>query len=80
MLERALQLRLLALQELERVGPVDGHVRRHLAVAVHVELHVDAAELGRGERDVELVGAGLRPGRNSDREPGDRNRGAGCCG
>ena len=70
-----LKLRLLTLQERERIGAVGGHMRRHLAVAVDVELHVDAAELGRIEADVELVGAGLRPRRDRDRKASDRHGG-----
>src|SRR5262249_48926407 len=67
LLERALELRLLTLQELQRFRAVDGDVRGDLAVAVDVEAHLDAAKLGRIEPDVELVGAGLCPRRNRDR-------------
>ena len=75
--ERALKLRLLTLQELQRVGAVGGHMRGDLAVAIDVKTNVDAAKLGRVEPDVELVGAGLRPRRDRDRQPGNRNGGSG---
>lgn len=57
LIERLFKLRLLVLQELQRIGAVGGHVRRHLTAAVHVETYVDAPELRRVEPDVELVGA-----------------------
>jgi hypothetical protein len=60
LLQRTLQLRLLALQKTQRLGTVDVDMRRHLAVAVDIEPHVNGAELGRVEPDFELIGAGLR--------------------
>ena len=66
LVERLFELRLLVLQELQRVGAVGGHVRRHLAVAVNIETYVEAPEFRRIEPDFELVGAGLRA--NSDRD------------
>ncbi len=78
LLERAFELRLLTLQQFERVGAVSGNVRGDLAVAIDVEMHVDATEFGRVETNFKLVGAGLRPRDDCDRKPGDRNRGGGC--
>jgi len=72
LVERLFKLRLLVLQELQRVGAVGGHVRRHLAVAINVETYVDAPEFRRIEPDVELVGAGLRA--DSDRDGQSRHR------
>ena len=74
---RALELRLLTLQQIERIGALGGHVRCHLAVVIDGEAHVDATEFGRIEPDVELVGAGLRSRCNGDREPGDWDCGGG---
>ena len=71
LVERLFELRLLVLQELQRVGAIGGHVGRHLAVAVDVETYVDAPELRWIEPDVELIGAGLRAG--GDRERQSRN-------
>ena len=51
LVERLFKLRLLVLQELQRVGAVGGHVRRHLAVAINVETYVDAPEFRRIEPD-----------------------------
>jgi len=74
LVERLFKLRLLVLQKLQRVGAVGGHVRRHLAVAINVEAYVDAPEFRRIEPDVELVGAGLRAGRDRNRQPRDGDR------
>ena len=72
-----LKLRLLALQQFERIGAIGGHMRRHLAVPVDVKAYVDATEFGRIEPDIELVGIVLRAGRKCHREGGD---GHGTCG
>ena len=80
LVERLFELRLLFLQELQRVDAIGGHVGRHLAVAVDVETYVDAPELRWIEPDVELIGAGLRAGGDRDRQSrnGDRRiRGGG---
>ncbi len=82
LLERLFDLGLLTLQQLERIGSLGGHVRRHLPVAVDVETHVDAPELRRVEPNVKLIGTGLRPGGDRDRETGngDGGRGRGAAG
>ena len=46
-----------------------------MAAAVDVEPHVDAAELGRVETNLEAVVPGLGAGRDFDRDPRDRHRG-----
>jgi hypothetical protein len=74
LLKRAFELWLLALQKRERLGPVDGDVRRHLTAGVDAKPHIDPAELGRVEPDVELVGSGLRARRDGDWQAGNRNR------
>src|SRR5262249_48344917 len=53
LLERALELRRLAAQHVERLGLFDHKARGDLALAVHVEPYVDATELGRIEADLE---------------------------
>src|SRR6185437_2017908 len=78
--ERALQLRLLALQKLQRIGAVDRDMGGDLAVAVDVKAHVDAAELRRIEPDIELVGAGARARGDFDRKARDGNGGRKRCG
>lgn len=66
LVERLLELRLLILQELQRVGALGRHVRRDLTVAVDFKMDVDAAKLRRIEPNVELIGAGLRLCRDGD--------------
>src|SRR5580704_6629743 len=83
LLQHAFELRLLVLQQLQRIGAVRRDVRRHLAVAVDVEADIDAAELGRIEPDVELAGAGLGARGDGDGKAGNRDGrrrgGAGRC-
>jgi hypothetical protein len=67
LLKRALELRLLALQELQGIGPLRGHMRGHLTAAVDRKTHIDPTEFRRVEPDVELMRAGLRPRCNGDR-------------
>ena len=74
LLKRLLKLRLLVLQQFQRIGAIGGHVCRHLAVLIHVQPHVDAAQFGRIETDIELVGTALRAGGNRDREAGNGHR------
>ena len=73
LLQRALQLRLLALQQLQRVGALDGHVRGHLTVAVDIELHIYAAQFRGRKPYFELIRAVLRAGGYGDRKSGDGN-------
>src|SRR5580704_349570 len=49
LLQRAFELRLLALQQLQRIGAVHRDMGRHLAVVADVEANIDAAKLGRIE-------------------------------
>lgn len=55
LLERLLQLRLLTLQQVQRVGAIGRHVRRHQSIAIDVKTHVDPAQLRRIKTDIELV-------------------------
>ena len=75
MLQGALELGCVAAQQIERLGAVDDQARGDVAAVVDVEPHVDAAELGRIEADLEAVVPGLRARRDLDREPCDRHRG-----
>ena len=73
LLQRAFELRLLALQQLQRIGTVHRDMGRHLAVRADVEADIDAAELGRIEPDVELAGAGLGARGDGDAKAGNGN-------
>ena len=74
LLQRALELRRVAAQQVERFGALDDQPRGDLAVVIDVEPHVDAAELGRIEADLEALQAVLRARHDLDREAGDRHR------
>jgi hypothetical protein len=63
----------IALQQIERVGAVDHKPGADVAVAVDVELDVDAAELRRIEADFEVLVAGVSLRRDLDGETGERH-------
>lgn len=71
--ERAFKLRLLTLQELKRLGAIDGDVGGHLPVSIDAEPDVDAAKLGRIEAYVELIDAALNARGDCHGKPRDRN-------
>ena len=73
LLQGVLDLRLLALQQLQRVGAFGRDVGRDLAVAIDIELDVDTPELGRIETDIELIGAGLDARGDRDCQSRDGN-------
>ena len=73
-LQRALELLRIAAQEIERCGLLHDQVRGHLALPVHVEADVDAAELRRIEPDLEAAAADLGIGGDLHRERVDRHR------
>ena len=72
-LQRALQTGGVVAQQVERVGTIRDQARGHVAVAVDVEPHLDAAELGRIEANLEVVLARLRLGRDFDGDAGNRD-------
>ncbi len=78
LLQRAFERGLVATQEVVGVRALDHEARGHIAVAVHVQPHVDAPEFGRVEPDFEASVAGLRLRRNLDGDglDGDRLHGA----
>ena len=73
LLQRALELRRVAAQQVERLGALDHEPRGDLAAVIDVEPHVDASELGRVEADVEALQAVLRARHDFDRDAGERH-------
>ena len=75
MLQRALERRRVALEEVERVGAVHHQAGADITVAIDVELDVDAAELRRIESNLEMLVAGVGLRRDLDGEAGQRHGG-----
>jgi hypothetical protein len=57
----------------ERLHPIDHEARGDLAITVDIKPHVDAAELGRIESNLEAAVSRLRPCGDFDRESGNRH-------
>ena len=75
--QRLLQLRRVLPQHRQRFRLFDREMRRHLAVAVDIDAHIDAAEIGGIEPHFEMGLAALRGGGDLDRQPADRHGRAG---
>src|SRR6185437_1981929 len=74
--EGLLQLRGVLLQHRKRFRLLDHQMRGHLAARVDADANVDAAEIGGIEPDLEIALAVPGGGRDLDRKPAQRHRGA----
>src|SRR3954447_2499499 len=72
-LQSLLEIAGIAPQGVERLDAVDRQPRGDVSGTVDIETHVDAAEFGWIEADLEPVAASLRARGDLDREAGERN-------
>ena len=73
LLQRAFELVGVALEQVKRFAPLDNQARGGVAVAVDVELDVNAAEFRRIETDFEVLLASRRLRCDLDRDAAERN-------